>query len=139
MEESREELEKKYGISLSPGAIRKRTIRDTALILLAGVAYYICVTCTPFALQCYFYVITGLKCPACGATHMVIAASHFDFVRAFGYNQFLFVTFPYVAGEIIYLIYINEAKKHINRINQIVLFIWLGLFIIFGIIRNLFF
>lgn len=135
---NQEELEKKYGISLAKEDIRKRTIRDMVLLLFAGIVYYFLVIYTPFSMRCYFYELFHLKCPSCGITRMIISIIHFDFKQAFGYNPFIFVSFPYVICEIIYFIYLNESKKKMNRINKILLFIWLGLFMLFGIFRNIY-
>ena len=52
---NQEELEKKYGISLDKKDIRKRTIRDMVLLLIAGSIYYLLIIHTPFSLRCYLY------------------------------------------------------------------------------------
>ena len=69
---------------------------------------------------------------------MAVSAVHFDFKSAFGYNPYIFVTLPYIIYEITYLFYLNESKKKMNRINMIILCVWIGLLIIFGILRNIY-
>ena len=135
--ETKEELEKRYGIDLSPKAIVQSTIRDIVILGLVGVVYYFVVRFTDLGLKCYVHEITGLDCPACGTTRMIVSASRLDFARAFRYNRFMFITFPFVVGEVIYFIYINEAKKPVNKINQVIVFIWLGLFVLYGVLRNI--
>lgn len=135
---NQEELEKKYGMSFAKEDIRKRTIRDMVLLLFAGIVYYLIVSYTPFGLRCYFLSLFGLKCPSCGVTRMAVSAVHFDFKSAFGYNPYIFVTLPYIIYEITYLFYLNESKKKMNRINMIILCVWIGLLIIFGIFRNIY-
>lgn len=41
--------------------------------------------------RCGFHVITGLPCPACGATRSVVALLHGDFVRAWQFNPIVFL------------------------------------------------
>ncbi len=133
----REELEKKYKIDLSPAAVRGRVIRDTAILFIAGVAYYIFVTVTPFSYKCYIHEIFGLDCPMCGTTRMMLALGRLDFAKAFHYNQFMFLTLPYVVYEVIYMFYLNESKKPAGKINMIILYIWLILLFVFGVVRNI--
>ena len=49
----------------------------------------------------------------------------------------VFLTFPYMIYEAVYLIYVNESKAPFRKSNKIVLFIWLGLFVLYGILRNI--
>ena len=135
--ETREELEKRYGVDLSPKAVRRRTIRDVVILFLVGVVYYFVVRFTDLGIKCYIHEVTGFDCPACGTTRMLISVSKLDFVRAFRYNRFMFITFPFVVGEIIYFLYLNEAKKPVNKVNQTLVFIWIGLFVLYGIFRNI--
>ena len=135
---NQEELEKKYGMSFAKEDIRKRTIRDMVLLLFAGIVYYLIVSYTPFGFSCYFQKLFGLKCPSCGVTRMAVSAVHFDFKAAFRYNPYIFVTSPYILYEIVYLFYLNESKKKIKRVNMIILSVWIGLLIIFGILRNIY-
>jgi len=136
--ETREELEKKYGIDLSPRAIIYRTFRDIIILILVGIIYYLVVRFTGFGLKCYFHEITGLDCPACGTTRMIVSTSRLDFGRAFRYNRFMFISFPFVIAEVMYFLYINEAKKPVNKVNKVIIYIWLGLFVLYGVIRNIF-
>ena len=68
---------------------------------------------------------------------MIVSVSKLEIAKAFRYNRFMFVTFPFVVGEVIYFFYINEAKKPVNKINQVIIFIWLGLFVLYGVLRNI--
>lgn len=135
--ETKEELEKRYGIDLSPESIRKRTIRDVVILIFVGIIYYFVVKYTDFGLKCYIHELTGFDCPACGTTRMIVSVSKLEIAKAFRYNRFMFVTFPFVVGEVIYFFYINEAKKPVNKINQVIIFIWLGLFVLYGVLRNI--
>ncbi len=132
----REELEKKYSLDLSPAAVRRRVIRDTVILFMAGVAYYIFVTVTPFSYKCYIHELFGIDCPVCGTTRMMLSLAHFRFSEAFNYNQYIFITLPYIIYEIIYLFYLNESKKPAGKINRVILYLWVILLFIFGVVRN---
>ena len=102
--------------------------------------YYLWVSFTNLYIPCVFRVITGLKCPGCGITHMIMAACRFDFKSAFSENPLLFVTLPIVG--IIYAVkkcyYIKTGTKiKDGKAMRVLEYILLALFIIFGIVRNI--
>ena len=66
---------------------------------------------------------------------MAIDLIALDFKSAFKDNQFLFITWPLVACEIIYIIYNVEAKKDLPKWNVIAITIFAICLIIFGFLR----
>ncbi|MCR5214694.1 MAG: DUF2752 domain-containing protein [Eubacterium sp.] len=114
-----------------------RMLMDILIIIGCGIVYYFVVVYTKMGFRCYFHDIFGLQCPACGMTRMFLSASRLDLKEAFHYNMFMFVSFPIVVGEIIYLFYLNESRKKMNRINKIFMTVWIALFVVWGIIRNI--
>ena len=118
--------------------VKRKTIRNILILVFVGVVYYFVARFTDFGLKCYIYELTGLNCPACGTTRMIVSASRLHFRESFNYNPFMFVSFPFVVGEVIYFLYINEARKPVNRVNKMIIYIWLALFVLFGILRNIF-
>jgi len=127
----------KKEIDLSKKAVWKRVFRNLGIVAFAGFLYYLVVRFTDLGIVCYFRYFTGYNCPSCGSTRMVIEMTKFNFSKAFHYNPFMFVSFPYVIYEVIYFFYINEAKKKVNKVNACILYIWIALLVIFGIVRNI--
>lgn len=45
---------------------------------------------------CPFHYLTGYKCPGCGSQRAIHELLHFDLKAAFGYNQLLVISIPYL-------------------------------------------
>lgn len=117
----------------------RETVLKYAIILLIGVAYLIFVRCTGIGIPCLFYEITGLKCVGCGISRMLVSLSRLDFVTAFQYNSFLFITGPFILlylaiCEVRYVFY-GSAKM-----GKWGIFLWveLVLAIVYAVLRNIF-
>ena len=104
---------------------------------IVGIGYYLLVIYTPFRIPCVFHLLTGLKCPGCGVSTLLVEASHLNFGAAFAANPFLFVTFPFLVFEIIFSIIRSYKGKPMPKANEILLWIYIGALIIFGILRNI--
>ena len=109
------------------------------IILGIGLAYLLFVLLSGFRIPCVFYELTGLKCPGCGITRMIVSIARFNFTDAFRYNPFLFITGPFI---LIYLA-ISEAKYVLygNRKMgnwEIFILIELTLAIAYGVLRNIY-
>lgn len=87
-------------------------------------------------IPCIFHKITGLYCPGCGVTRMLISILNLNFYQAFRYNPLIFILLPFIITYyILYYIYWLQNKKIIIR-NEL----WYTLLIIiilYGIIRNI--
>lgn len=116
----------------------KRTLRDIGILFAIGFIYYLIQKYTHKGFVCYFRALFHIYCPTCGVTRMIMSMSRLELKKAFLYNQFMFITFPFWVGEIIYFFYILESKKKVNKVNQACVFIWIGMLILFGILRNIF-
>ena len=141
--------------TLKEPAQKKRlygVLKKYGIILGIGIAYMIFVLITGWGIPCVFnkgselifkYVLhvsrEGLQCPGCGISRMIISIVKLDFVSAFKYNPFLFITGPLLlaycaADEIKYII---TGK---NNMGKWEIFLWVEgvLAIIYGILRNIF-
>lgn len=109
---------------------------------LAGVvclAYYFLLTHFNIGIPCLFHEITGLLCPGCGITRMIVSISHLDFVSAFYYNPVIFVSSPLILYFVIrlYISWLTSKPYKLNLFENILLYMIIATLIIFGIIRNL--
>lgn len=103
-----------------------------------GVAYLVFVLCTGLRIPCPLFELTGLKCPGCGVTRMIVSLARLDFFTAFLYNPFLFVTGPLVIGAVIYTetrYVLYESKM--SRWVEIFFYVELVLALAYGVLRNL--
>lgn len=113
----------------------RKTIRDIAIIVLIGIAYYVFYSLTGIGIPCAIREVTGYPCPSCGVTHMVLDMTRLDFESAFKDNQFLFITWPVIVAEIVYMLYTIESGRDLSRKNVIGITVFTVLLFAFGIIR----
>lgn len=109
-------------------------------ILLIGVLYYFVTYFTGFYIPCLVRLVTGLRCPGCGISHMIINIFHLNFKAAFKSNQLLFLTSPIIAAMIAREIYcyIKYEKHKTDKWIDITSFILIGMFILFTVLRNIY-
>ena len=91
-------------------------------------------------LPCVFNLITGLKCPGCGTTRMVISLSGFDFSSAFNYNPGVFIILPFLIFLFFNtcITYINTGKININKKYNNLIYVLIIYLIIYSVIRNIY-
>lgn len=68
---------------------------------------------------------------------MIMRLSMLNFRGAFIANPFLFITSPFLAFELIYAYIKKEKREKLPRWNTTLLYIYLALLLIFGIVRNI--
>ncbi len=116
----------------------KNDVKKKGLAVLgAGVLYLIWIKATGWMIPCIFRRVTGLKCPGCGVTHMLLGLLRLDFTGARTQNAFLFYTLPLLAAEIIYARVMASKRKQLPRWNEVLLLIYCAALIVFGILRNI--
>lgn len=111
--------------------------RNVLALLFFGCCYYVWIRMTGLCIPCIFRLITGLKCPGCGITTMIMRLSMLNFRGSFIANPFLFITSPFLAFELIYAYIKKEKREKLPRWNTTLLYIYLALLLIFGIVRNI--
>lgn len=102
------------------------------ILLTLGMKYH-------FFLPCIFHEVTGLYCPGCGISRMFVALARLDFSSAWGHNPAILIAMPFLAYLIIYMIvgYLKVGGYTLKRWHNMVLYLLIGYFLLFGILRNL--
>lgn len=115
-----------------------RVLKKYAVVLGIGVAYLVFTLCTGWGIPCFFYMLTGYKCPACGVSRMIASLARFDFRVAFEYNPFLLVTGPVILFCFVYsdARYVKTGNASMGRLSFI-LWAEIAFALAFGIIRNI--
>lgn len=108
-------------------------------ICLLLLFYLLISNITGLAIPCAFNYLTGYLCPGCGSTRMLKALLSGDIIKAFYYNQFLFLSLPIFIVLFINVLYSNikNTKAWIYRIPNYIYVIYGVLAIVFAIIRNI--
>ena len=114
-----------------------RKVLFLLLICCLGAAYLIWIRRGGFAIPCLFYKVTGLQCPGCGITRMILAVSEQDPKAALQANAFLFLTSPFLMFLLIYNAYKWVRNEKIGTKTEAFAAVYCVGLIIFGIIRNL--
>lgn len=107
-------------------------------LIFGGLLYLVWLKLTGIAVPCVFYRVTGLKCPGCGITRMLIALSGFRIKEAFLSNPFLLVTLPLLLFIILYIRAKEKRGEALPKWCRWLIWIYLFSLIIFGIVRNLY-
>lgn len=117
----------------------KRVGIISAVVLLFGCAYAVLYTVTGIGIPCLFHLITGLKCPGCGVTRMLVSLIQLDFAAAFYHNAVLFCMLPFLLTFFLYWIYryIRYGIRSNSVFMNVTCWIFVATLLIWGIIRNL--
>ena len=117
----------------------KKTVLISAAVLLGGCVYALFYSKTGFGIPCLFHLITGLNCPGCGVTRMLLHLIHFDFVNAFRDNAVLFCMLPFLLLLLGYWLYryIRHGTQKANKAIEIPCWVFVGILLTWGVVRNL--
>jgi hypothetical protein len=95
----------------------KKVLILFAIIFGGIVLYFVAPEDTAWLPKCGFYMLTGLKCPACGSQRALHQLLHLHFKAAFRYNPFLILSWPYAAA-LVYLQWFHKGNK-LNKIKSL--------------------
>ena len=117
----------------------KKTLLIGAAVLLGGCAYAVFYIKTGVGIPCLFHLITGLNCPGCGVTRMLISIFRFDFTNAFQANAVLFCMHPFLLMLFAYWLYryIRYGTYKTNRWIEIVCWSFVSILLAWGVVRNI--
>ena len=115
-----------------------RVLKKYLIVLGAGILYFVFTSVTKIGIPCPFYYITGLQCPGCGISRMMLALARLDFTQALQYNPFIFLTLPILLFIIFYsdYLYIKTGNGSLGKWNFLMVAELAGL-LIFGVVRNI--
>ena len=115
-----------------------KKVAISGLVIILGLFYYVLARFW-LAPPCLFRLVTGLKCPGCGVTHMILGLTQLDVRLAFYSNPVLFLFQPviyYFIGKN-YVCWFNDRKCTWNTVENVLLYGMIFLLLIFAIVRNL--
>ena len=110
------------------------------VLLGIGILYFILGKLTGIYIPCFIHSVTGLYCPGCGISRMIINLCHLNFEKAYYCNQLLFISTPIFLFLIIdtFISNIRDVKPIYKKIPNTVYYVYIVLLILFMIIRNIF-
>lgn len=116
--------------------LSNKTVRILGFFLLLGIAYAIIVRYTSFCIPCFFNLVTGLRCPGCGITHVFLCLMNFDFAGAFHANAFLFTTSPLLLVLVVLNVFCSEKIKKLPVTRWLTTFYLFGV-VVWAVVRNI--
>ena len=118
--------------------MKKKFIGVFSLLLII-IVYLILNKYHIICIPCLIHEITGMYCPGCGVTRMLINILSGNFYQAFRYNPLLFIFIPFFILYILDL-FISKVKNKKMITELFEPYIWyvlIGIFIVYGILRNI--
>lgn len=121
--------------------------RKILLFLFIGFSYLFYLLMGGIGIPCLFHLLTGLDCPGCGSTRLILNLAKGNVIEAFHSNPFIFISIPFLIYELMYQFgYLKYKKDNClpykddkgYKANNIALYIYLFLLVGFGIARNVF-
>lgn len=113
-------------------------VKNTGILLALGIVYYFLYTLLNIGFVCPTNSLTGLLCPVCGITRMLVSLLHLDFSSALYYNAALLLVLPLFAAVILSYNYryVRYGERTLVKWHKIVLIFCIVVLVVFGILRN---
>ena len=117
----------------------KRLFLVAAIVLLIGLAYYIWIKITGIAVPCVTNLLTGIYCPGCGITRMLLALCSGNFALAARNNLLAFVLLVPITlfGVNRGVKYIKQGHTDFSKHEKACIVIFIALILIFTVARNI--
>ncbi len=92
-----------------------------------------------FTVGCPFNRLTGLKCPGCGITRMILSVFRLDFKAAFFYNPAIFCLVPLWAAVFCAFVLLEKREKAAaaQKVKNTAVYFSIAALVIFGAVRNI--
>ena len=116
--------------------MRRQIFKIYSVILAVGLGYWLWIRLTGLSIPCLYLITTGLRCPGCGSTRMMLSLLRLDFAAAFSYNPVVFVLFG-IWNLIAFFCFVGKPY-FFQKPRFLYTVFWISLFflIVFGILRN---
>ena len=116
-----------------------KVIRKGAVILMLGCAYFVWLSLTGLGIPCVFHLATGLKCPGCGVTRMLMSLLRLDLAAAFTHNAVLLCMLLLLLSlaAVSLVRYVRTGSRAMTRTENALVLLSAALLIVWGIVRNL--
>lgn len=105
------------------------------------IAYVVICRILGFGIPCVFHLITGLNCPGCGTSRMLLALLKLDFGRAFSYNRVMFVLLPVLLFLILRRLYLyitgKKGSEKLLKVERILGIGCVSVLVVWGFLRNI--
>ncbi|MBQ9045927.1 MAG: DUF2752 domain-containing protein [Oscillospiraceae bacterium] len=117
---------------------RKQVLQHALAIAVVGALYAGFVQLTGWGIPCPFRLVTGLRCPGCGVTHMCMSLLHLDLRGAFAANAAILCLLPLLAFTALRQIwlYIHRGVSR-STVTDVVSGFSIVVLLAFGVVRNL--
>lgn len=117
----------------------KKIIVRNIIIALLLICYAVIVITTSKSIPCFIHLLTGLQCPGCGISRMLISMLYGDFRTAFSFHPFLFITWPVLLTLLLNADYryIKQGRADLSSSMNLVAITYVVLLLVFSIWRNL--
>ncbi|MBQ8724634.1 MAG: DUF2752 domain-containing protein [Oscillospiraceae bacterium] len=118
-------------------ANQKKKLWTLLIVLCIGVIYYIITQLTSFRLPCPFFTLTGLLCPGCGITRMILSLAKLDLRAAFSYNPAIMCLLPvWCTAFLVHLIWKPRCLSQNGLLFKIIAYGSIAVLVVFGVLRN---
>ena len=111
----------------------KKKQKDIISFIILGILFVILFIQYNFRIPCIFHELTGLYCPGCGGTRMVISLIKLDVYQAFRYNMLLTIAIPFFIAHLV----CKHIFKLKYRIPNFIWYILIVIVILYGVLRNI--
>lgn len=118
----------------SPAYTFSRALRT---FLLLGGIYFLYIELGGVGILCPFRLLTGLKCPGCGVTTMLVDLMRLDVLGAYEANPVLFLLLAPSLLLVVLLEWKGKKSKAVRILCTVLLSLVIAILIAWGIVRNI--